>query len=311
MDEDLQEQSERQGRIPVFIGIALAVIAAVLVSISVDTYWLHDRIFDTDHFVESLAPLPKDPTISTAIAVQAAATLEPGVAIEEQIASALPDQLGHLTPKFIEFTQELVFEKTKQLVESDAFTELWIAGLRAMHTVFIGILEGDITTTETGNVGIELDGVAGLAGERLEDVGVDVFTDMETFIGEVVVIQADLLAAPRSVMGVFQTAVWVFPVVALTLLGIAVIIDRDRFRPIQWFGFGSTIAVFASLVMLRGAINAAGLAIESDINRAAADTIWNALLDGYIAISLIVGLTTLAVGMGAWMYRHRAVAHTP
>ena len=310
MTEELPEGSRGKGRVPVFIGIALAVIAAVLVSISVDTYWLHDRIFDTDSFVESLAPLPKDPTVSTAIAVQTAATLEPGVAIEEQIANALPDQLGHLTPKFVEFTQELVFEKTQQLVESDAFTELWIAGLTAMHTVFIGVLEGDIATTESGNVGIDIDGVAGLASERLEGFGIDLFADVEASIGEIVVIQANLLAAPRSIMGVFHTAVWVFPLVALILLGIAVILDRDRLRPIQWFGFGSAIAIFASLVMLRGAINAAGLGIESDINRAAADAIWNALLDGYIALSLIVGSATLAIGIGTWMYRHRAIVRS-
>ena len=303
MNEDLHEQSERPGRARVFIGIALAVFAAILVSFSVDTYWLQDRIFDTDNFVESLAPLPKDPAVSTAIAAQAAGALDAGVAVEEQIADALPDQLGHLTPKFVDFTQELVFDKTKQLVESDAFTAVWITGLRAMHTVFIGVLEGDIATTESGNVGVGLEGASELATDRRDGDGIDFVADLEASVGEVVVIQTDLLAAPRSVIGAFHTAVWVFPLAALIVLGIAVMIDRDRFRPIQWFGFGSALAILASLAMLRGAVNAAGLTIENELDRAAADVIWTALLDGYVRLSAVVGFAALVVGLGAWSWR--------
>jgi hypothetical protein len=303
MNEDLHEQSERPGRARVFIGIALAVFAAILVSFFVDTYWLHDRIFDTDNFVESLAPLPKDPAVSTAIAARAAGALDAGVTVEEQITDALPDQLAYLTPKFVGFTQELVFDKTKQLVESDAFTAVWIAGLRAMHTVFIGVLEGDIATTESGNVGVGLEGAFELATDRRDGDGISFVADLESSVGEVVVIQTDLLAAPRSVIGVFHTAVWVFPLAALIVLGIAVIIDRDRFRPIQWFGFGSALAILASLAMLRGAVNAAGLTIESELDRAAADAIWTALLDGYVRLSAFVGFAALAIGLGAWSWR--------
>ena len=90
MSEDLQEKHERRGKVPVVIGISLALIAAVLVSISVDTYWLHDRIFDTENFVESLAPLPKDPVISTAVAVQAAESLDVGATAEQRIGDAPP-----------------------------------------------------------------------------------------------------------------------------------------------------------------------------------------------------------------------------
>ncbi len=306
MTEDLRKRVDQRGKVPVFIGITLAVIAAILVSFAVNTYWLHDRIFDTDNFVESLAPLSKDPAISTAIAAHAAGALDQGTTIEQRVAEALPEQLGFLTPKFVEFTQEFVFDTTKQLVESDAFAEVWTTGLVAMHTALIGVLEGDIATTETGNIGVDLDGAAGLVFERLEEHGIDIFADIETSLGEIVLVQADLLAAPRTVIGAFHTAVWVFPLAALILVGIAVLIDRDRLRPLQWFGFGSAITILISLAVLRGAINAAGISIESDIDRAAADAIWNALLSGYMLTSAIVGFTMLAVGLGALWWR-RAV----
>lgn len=311
MSENLSEQPEKRSRIAAFIGITLAVLAGLLISISVDTYWLHERVFDTDSFVESLAPLPKDPAVSTAIAAKAAGAFDEGATIEQRVAEALPDQLAFLTPKFVEFTQEFVFDTTKQLVESDPFTALWTKALRTTHTVFIGVLEGDTTEIESGHVGIELDGAAGLIIDGLEERGIDLFADVEASLGEIVLIQTDLLAAPRSIIGVFHTAVWVFPVVALVLLGVAIIVDRDRFRPIQWFGFTAAIAILASLGILRGAVNAAGRTIESDINRAAADAVWTALLDGYVRLSATVGLVMLAVGLGAWWWRRQSVDRSP
>lgn len=311
MTKDLKEPADRQGKVPIVVGITLAVIAAILVSIAVDTYWLHDQVFDTDNFVENLAPLPQDPAVSTAIAVHAVDALDPVASVEQRVADALPEQLAFLTPKFADLTQEFIYETTKQLVESDTFAKVWTAGLRSMHTVFIGVLEGDIATTESGYVGVDLDGAAGLVLSSLEDRGVDLFSDIETSLGELVLIQVDLLAAPRSIMGVFHTAVWVFPLAALILLGIAVVVDRDRFRPVQWFGFGSVLMLLISLAVLRGAINAAGTTIESDVNRAAADAIWNVLLAGYVQISLIVGFVALVIGIGALWWRHSSVVRNP
>jgi hypothetical protein len=304
MPEDQAERSERTGRTATFAAITLAVIAAILVSIAVDTYWLHDRIFDTDGFVESLAPLPQDPVISTAIAMHTVEAVDQAGGAEQRVAEALPDQLDFLAPRFVDVTQEIIFETTKKLVESDAFMELWVIGLGAMHSALIGILEGDIVTTESGYVAIGLDGTADLVLDRLEDDSVGLFTEIKASIGELVVIQADLLAAPRTVIGVFRTAVWVLPLAALILMAIAVFIDRDRLRPIQWFGFGSALAILFSLAGLRGAINAAGLLIESEIDRAAADVIWTALLDGYVKVSAIVGFIALGVGVGALWWRH-------
>jgi hypothetical protein len=252
-----------------------------------------------------------DPDVSTAIAVHAVDALDSAGAVEQHVADVLPEQLGFLTPRFADFTQEFIFETTIRLVESDAFSELWTTGLRTMHTVFIGVLNGDVATTESGDIAIDLDGAAGLVRDRLEDSGVNLFADIETSLGEIVLIQADFLAAPRTVIGVFHTAVWVFPLAALVLIGIAVLIDRDRFRPVQWFGFGSAITILLSLAVLRGAINAAGTTIESDIDRAAADAIWIALLDGYVRLSAIVGFAALAIGLGAWWWRRRSVARTP
>ena len=77
---------------------------------AVDAFWLNNRIFDTDGFVESLAPLPQDPAVSTAIATRAVEVLSAGGTAESRVAEVLPDRLAFLTPNVFELVEGKVID---------------------------------------------------------------------------------------------------------------------------------------------------------------------------------------------------------
>ena len=283
--------------------ITLAVIAVLLATMAVDGFWLHDRIFDTDAFVESLAPLPQDPAVSTAIATRTVEVLGASGTAEARVAEVLPDRLAFLTPRVFDLVEEQVFDATRSLVESDAFSRVWTKGLVAVHSVIIGILDGDPAYPTTGDVGLSLEGTAGLVLEELDKRGIDLFAEIETSVGEIVFIQAEMLAGPRSLVNVLHTGVWVLPIVALLILGLAVAIDRDRLRPVQVFGLGLAIATLLSLIAIRLFAGYAGGKVENEVYREAAGSVWDALLNGYLLISAIVGFSALAIGLAAWWFR--------
>lgn len=289
-------------------GIILAVLAATLVSLAVDTVWMHHRIFDTDTFVETLAPLPKEPEISVAIATKAAEALSQAEVVEARVIEALPDRFGFLAPEIVDVVDEIVYETTILVVESDAFASVWESSLRAMHTIGIGILEGSVPATGGDDIGVDLDAAGRLISDRLEARGVDLFAGFDTSLGRIVIVQAEALAAPRSVIEVFRTAVWLFPLAAMLVLGIAIAVDRDRLRPVQWFGLGSAVAILISLATVRALANLAVRAIDDPIGRSAAGAVWDALLGGYFALSAVAGVVMLAVGLGAltWRRLHRS-----
>ena len=112
-----------------------------------------------------------------------------------------------------------------------------------------------------------------------------------------------MLAGPRTLINVFHTGVWVLPIVALLLLGLAVLIDRERWRPVQIFGIGFAIATLLSLIAIRIFAGYAAGKVENEVYREAAWAVWDALLDGYLLISAIVGFTALAIGLAAWWFR--------
>ena len=291
------------GRVRQISAVALAVIAVLLATMAVDAFWLHDRIFDTESFVESLAPLPQDPAVSTAIATKTVDVLSASGTAESRVAEVLPERLAFLTPNVLDLVEEKVYDATRSLVESDAFSRVWTKGLETVHAVIIGILDGDPTYPTTGDVGLSLEGTAGLVLEELDKRGIDLFAEIETSVGEITFIQAEMLAGPRDLVNVFHSGVWVLPIVALLVLGLAVLVDRDRLRPVQVFGLGLAIATLLSLIAIRIFAGFAGGKVESDVYREAAGAVWDALLNGYLLISAIVGFAALAIGLAAWWFR--------
>ena len=67
MTEPSAESNSQSGQTRTIAAVTLAVIAVLLASMAVNAFWLHDRIFNTESFVESLGPLPQDPAVSTAV----------------------------------------------------------------------------------------------------------------------------------------------------------------------------------------------------------------------------------------------------
>jgi len=297
------ESTADSGRLRLIAAIALAVVAVLLAAMAVDAFWLHERVFNTENFVESLAPLPQDPAVSTAIATKTVEVLSEGGTAESRITEALPERLAFLTPNVLDLVEEKVFDATQRLVSSDAFARLWTKGLESVHAVIIGILDGDPAYPTTGDVGLNLEGTAGLVLEELDNRGIDLFAEIETSVGEIVFIQAEMLAGPRSLVNVLHTGVWVLPIAALLILGLAVMIDRDRLRPVQVFGLGLAIATLLSLIAIRLFAGYAGGKVENEVYREAAGSVWDALLNGYLWVSAIVGFVALAIGVAAWWFR--------
>ena len=303
MTDSTAVSGSQPSRIRPIAAIALAVIAVLLATMAVDAFWLHERIFNNEQFVESLAPLPQDPAVSTAIATKTVEVLSASGTAEAKVAEVLPDRLAFLTPNVFDLVEEKVFDATMRLVSSDAFARVWTKGLETVHAVIIGILDGDPAYPTTGDVGLNLEGTAGLVLDELDKRGIDLFAEIETSVGEIAFIQAEMLAGPRSLINVFHTGVWVLPIVALLVLGFAVLIDPDRLRPIQIFGIGLAIAILLSLIAIRIFAGYAGGKVENEIYREAAASVWDALLNGYLLISAVVGFTALAIGVAAWWFR--------
>ena len=155
MAANVDEPRSGQSRIRTIAAVGVTVLAVLLATMAVDAFWLHDRIFNTNHFVESLAPLPQDPAVSTAIATKTVEVLGSSGSAESKVAEVLPDRLAFLAPRVMGLVEEQVFDATQGLVASDAFATVWSKGLEVLHSRIIDILDGDPAQPTDGGIGID------------------------------------------------------------------------------------------------------------------------------------------------------------
>lgn len=289
------------------VAIVLAILSAVAVSLAIDSLWLQARIFDTDSVVAAAAPLPKDPIVSTAVAVAAAEAMSESD-LEEQIQGALPEEIEFLAPSFTDFAADLVFEATKSLVESDAFTAVWVVMVTDTHARAMADLEGTAAPTE--GVSLDLDEAADAIVQELAGYGVVLGGGLETSLGKIVLIQAETLVGPGRVIDVFQTGLWVFPLLAGVMLAAAVLIDPKRARSVQIWGFAVAVMMLLSAAGLTLARSATIEGVDTAVNQAAVAVMWDALAIGYIPLAAAIAALGLIVGITTWWYRRQESAST-
>lgn len=282
--------------------IALAILSAIAVSLAVDSFWLQSRIFDTDSVVAAAAPLPKNPLVSTAVATAAAGAVGDSD-IDQQIEGALPDVIDFLAPTFADFAADIVFDVTKSLVESDAFTDVWVVMVEDTHTRAMADLEG--TASPSQGVTLDLDEAADAIFDQLGDYGIVIAGELETSLGEIVLIQAESLVWFDRVFDVFQTGPWVYALIAALLLGAAVLIDPLRTRSIQVAGFSLGVVMLLSGAGLglarRSTIDDAATVID----QAAVGVMWDAFATGYVLLAAAIGAIGLIVGILTWWFRRQ------
>lgn len=290
------------------IAIALAILSAFFVSLAIDSLWLQKRIFDTDAVVATAAPLPKDPVVSTAVAVAAAEAVGDSD-IDQRIEGALPDAIDFLAPTFAGFAADVVFDVTKSLVESDAFGEVWVAMVESAHARALANLNAD-PGEALEPVTLDLSEAADTIFEQLTVYGIVIAGELETSMGQIVLVQAESLIWPNRVVDAFQTGLWVFPLIAVLLLAAAVLIDRDHSRPIQIAGFSLAVVMVASAAGLALARSSAIDAADTAINQAAIGVIWDAYATGYLPLAAVTGAIGLLVGITTWWVR-RVLGQSP
>jgi len=288
----------------------LAVVAAVFVALAVDAFFFQSAISDADSFVERVAPLPKDPAVSTAVALGVVQALDEQGTIEEQLSNALPDELDFLTPVLSGAATQLVFDAMKALVETDAFAAIWRLIAESTHRAILAAINDPAIG---GDLVFDLDAAAEPILERLELAGIAIDIEPGTSFGAIVLNSEEALDVPRRIARALQTALWVFPVAAIVLLGAAVVVDTDRLRPIQVGGFaigGAVLLNAALLAVVRTTYINSG---NTQVDHASRRAVWDALTDGYVVLAALVAVVGMLVGTGAWWYRRSTLRkeHAP
>lgn len=295
-DSELREvhrpAAVRRGRAAA--SILLVVVSSLLTPAAITGAWLDRELTDTDRWVETVAPLARDPDVQAAVQRGVVDALSARVDLDDELEQALPDSASFLAAPISASLRSLIDEVVGRILDSDQFASLWDGANRAAHDQLVATLT---SSGQAGVVELDLSGVAGRAGQRLEELGVPIPARTGDAPLTFELMRSDQLASAQSAFRTFDRLADVLPWLVAVLYLAAVAIAVDRRKGVLWSAWG--------LVLSTGAV-VVGLAIGRDLyldalpdgaSLAANEAIYDTLtqfLRGSTRAVLAVGLVALA-----------------
>ena len=300
------------------VAVALIVFAILATVAAVSVVWAKTTFENEDRFVETLAPLVKDEDVASVISLVVAAEIVSATGLEESVRESLPIELRFLAIPVTNSFTAVIAAGANEVIQSDAFTEIWKVALRATHKAASVVISGNdrAIASQNGQVSINLDKIGNTVIERVESTGLEL-PDTQPELGSIVVYQDGQLATVQSLAQAIQTGGWLVPLIAIMLTVAAIWISKDRRRTVAILGFGTALGLLLSLIGLRLGRNALVNAIEDVSRKSAAGATWDILLDrlhqltwSLFVLALIVGITAWVMGPSSLATRTRAWAST-
>ena len=160
-------------RVRFSVAVAMVVVASLLVPVSILGVWLRNQVSNTDRYVETMAPLARDPAIQAAATNRITNTIFSSIDVEAEVKEVLPDRAQVLAAPISGGLETLVRNIVERVVTSDRFATLWDDANRIAHSQVVDVLEAE--KAPRGAVVIDLSGIAKVATDRLNSAGVSFF----------------------------------------------------------------------------------------------------------------------------------------
>ncbi|MEP6622952.1 MAG: hypothetical protein ABJC79_00775 [Acidimicrobiia bacterium] len=241
----------RRGR--ALASIALIVVASLLLPFAGATVWVRNLMLDSGRYVETVAPLSKDPAVREAVATRVANDVVDALDIERRSKAALPKRARFLAAPIATAATELARTAALNILESDQFDTVWRLANQGAHDQMVAALTGrkdPALTTDAGKVVLNLAPLATALARKLANLGVSVpdSVDISRLDFRFVLVDSADLKSIQSYARLLDRLAWILPILTLLLYGLAILIAPQRRTGLLRVGVGITIAMAASLV---------------------------------------------------------------
>lgn len=254
----------------------LIVLVAVLVVGGLAARFARSQILDTGRYVETVAPLAKDPAIQADITNQVTKQITDRLDIEAATKDALsaitenaprvPPQVVGLAPVIASQAEGFIRDTVNRLVTSDEFATLWVDANRIAHENVVAVLTGNtkrVKIDENGTVSIPLGPIIDKVKQRLNDRGFAFADKIPQIDASYTLFQSkDIVKAQRLTRLLDRLATWLpWIAVALAVGAIFTAPRGSRLRAMALVG----LAVSIAMVLLGFGLNAARAYYLDDI----------------------------------------------
>jgi hypothetical protein len=300
----------RHARWRTILAWVLLVTALVLTPITMTAVWVRNLLLDTNHYVETMAPLARDPRIQTAIATRVTNEIFADQRVQDALKSKLPDSIDFLAAPAAQALRQTTYNVTLKLTESKQFQTVWDGANRAAHTSVDKALTGNGTVTlkvRNGKIVLDLTPIYAEVAKRLEStsLGIGNRLPLSAINKTFVIANVTTLQGAQTATRLLDATADFLPWIVIAMLLAAVFLFKDRRKGALRVGVGLLIATLLFAVVLAlaraGYVNAASnpTAVSVAAQQAVFDITFRFLRLGnrtIMAVGLVIALVAALAG---------------
>ncbi|GGF35861.1 hypothetical protein [Subtercola lobariae] len=307
-----------RGRGWTVLATALILIGTLLAPVAIVANWAKLQLADTTTFVDTFAPLAKDPAVQSYVTTEVVAAIDNHIDIDK-LTSDVFDSIAGLglgpaaTTALNSFKgvaangiRSVMTNAVSAFVQSDAFAEVWRQALTTSHNQLIAAMQNDpnaaLTINGNGEVGIALGPIIDQVKQVLVSKGVTFAANIPEINQTIVIAQSDsVVQAQLGYNLAIAVGAWL-PWIALLFLVAGVLVARRRSLALIWAAVALALAMFLTVagvgvghLIFIGAVSPAY--IPSDV----ADTLYTHILALVSSSATSIAILAIVIAVVAWL----------
>jgi hypothetical protein len=307
----IKKAKTRRGHLPRRISAwVLIVLASILIPVSVLSVWAINTVTNTDKYVETMAPLARDPVIVNGLATRATDALFSTHVVQNKVTQALPKSAKPLVAPIVNEVHSYVYNLALKVFSSPKFGKLWDLLNRHSHAAVVNILTGKQTPLQKklqkgGQIALNLSPALNNLIDDANAHGVTLFNPIKTVSTEGLSFTVVSNQQVSKFSGLFNLVVkgkWIVPVIALVLAILAVALAMERRKTLVRLAIGvalMTLLLLGALATGRGIF--IGQATGGGFKAQGAGAVWDTVLRFLKADLRWTLLIAVLVAFGGWV----------
>jgi hypothetical protein len=287
------------------------------------TWWLHDTVLSTDHFVNLTAGLIEDPKVQAAL-------------VEATVTQA--DEALGLGP----IGTYVVAGIAREVYASDAFATLWEGAMRVVHTQVVKVLRGDsnLAQVENGQIVVNLFPAIDRILAKVNSLGLVIAgnpivlpditnpddptasraelsaalgRELKPTFGVIPVAPSAKLEAAQRFVTLFDALVILLWVITGGLAVLTLVLARRRIRMVALLGIGGLVALLVARLVIASAADGIATAVAEGgpggiIGGQVAQQIADSYREFARAVLLLGLLAAVGATVAAWVLERQEAA---
>jgi len=286
--------------------LTLVVAGALLAALSVPAVWVNRTVMDTDRWVETVAPLAREPAIQAAVAETMSRVMLDAIDTQELVNQYVPEPVRPLAAPITSAVEAFVREQSVAFTRSELFSDAWAETNRVAHAAITAAItqrDGSVISNSGGTISISIGPIVDQLKQRLVESGLTFVMVVPTSQLEtgIPIFSSPLLAKAARLIDTLQRPAFWFPALSLATFAGALAIAADKRRTLLWIGVGALVATVLPLQGLYLAKVPAVSWFESigALNAAAADAAYDVVFRDLFAAERAVAFLAVLVIVGA------------